>query len=46
MEMLLRFECPRCRKSFIVNDEEIEGEELSCPHCGEDVPVPEDEDED
>ena len=44
MEMLLRFECPECHRSFIVDD--VEDEVLGCPYCREDVPVPEDDDQD
>jgi len=44
MELLLKLECPRCRKSFIVNDSEVEDEELCCPHCRADVDVPEEDD--
>ena len=45
MQIMLRLQCPECRKTFIVDDAEVEDEELCCPHCREDVPVPE-EDED
>ena len=44
VEILLKFQCPECRKTFIVDDAEVEDEELGCPHCREDVPVPEDDD--
>ena len=43
MEILLRLECPGCRKCFIVDDDQVDGEVLFCPHCCEEVPVPEDE---
>ena len=43
MEILLKFQCPECRKTFIVDDAEVE--ELGCPHCREDVPVPEEDDD-
>ena len=46
MDMLLRFQCPGCGKSFIVDDGDVEGAELSCPHCCDDVPVPDDEEPD
>ena len=44
MEVLLRFQCLECQKTFIVEDEEIDGDQLSCPHCQEDVSVPDDDD--
>ena len=44
MEILLKFQCPECRKTFIVDDAEVEVEELCCPHCLEDVAVPEEDD--
>ena len=43
MDIMLKFECLECRKSFTVNDNEVEGDLLSCPHCGADVPVPDDD---
>lgn len=46
MEILLKFECPNCHRSFVVNDAEVENEVLGCPHCREDVEVPEDDDQD
>ena len=46
MEIMLKFECPECRKTFVVNDGEVEQEDLSCPHCGVDVPVPDDDEYD
>ena len=46
MEILLRFECPACRKTFLVDDDQVEGDGLACPHCGADVPVPEDDEYD
>ena len=44
MELLLKLECPGCRKSFIVDDADIDVEELCCPHCREDLAVPEEDD--
>ena len=44
VEMLLKFECSECQKSFIVNDAEVEEEELFCPHCREEVAIPVDDD--
>ena len=46
MEMLLKFECPECGKTFIVEDLEVDEPELSCPHCQQEVPVPEFDDDD
>ena len=46
MEMLLKFECPECGKTFIVEDLEVDESELSCPHCQENVPLPEFDDDD
>ena len=46
MEILLRFQCPGCGKSFIVDDGEVEAAELSCPHCSELVEVPADDEPD
>ena len=46
MEMLLRFECPECPLSFIVDDADVEDEVLGCPYCQEDALVPEDDDQD
>ena len=43
MDILLKLECPECRKSFIVNDHDVDDEELACPHCRADVEVPEDD---
>lgn len=46
MDMLLKFQCLSCGKTFIVEDLEVDESELSCPHCQQEVPVPEcDEDE-
>ena len=45
MEMLLKFQCLECGKTFIVEDLEVDGSELSCPHCQEEVPVPECDDD-
>ena len=44
MELLLKLECPECRKTLIVNDAEVEEEELWCPHCQAPIEVPEDDD--
>jgi len=50
MEILLKFQCQSCDKEFMVLDEQVETDLLSCPHCQECVDVgdegPEVEDED
>ena len=50
MEIMLRLRCTECGKCFIVEDDEVETDYLSCPHCQECVDVgdeePEVEDED
>ena len=45
MEYLLQFECEGCRKSFVVKDMDVDGPELNCPFCCEEVEVPEDDDD-
>ena len=46
MQILLRFNCAECRKSFIVEDEELEDQQLGCPFCGIDIEVPDDDQDD
>ena len=46
MEVMLRFHCPDCRKEFIVIDDQIESDSLTCPHCDRDIEMPDDGDED
>ena len=43
MEILLRLQCPQCRKSVIVEDNEVEDEQISCPYCQADIDVPVDD---
>ena len=43
MEILLKLQCPECQKSAIVEDNEVENEQVSCPHCGADIDLPEDD---
>ena len=43
MNILLRFICAECQKSFIVDDEELEDQELGCPYCGANIEVPDDD---
>lgn len=45
MEVLLRLLCDECNKAFIVNDTDVEGEVIACPHCQADVPVPDEDEE-
>ena len=46
MDIMLKFICIECKKSFIVNDTELENEQLGCSHCGADVQVPDDDQDD
>jgi len=46
MDVLLRFVCGECAKSVIVNDREVEDDVLNCPHCGTEIVVPGDDEED
>ena len=46
MEVMLRFHCTYCRKEFIVIDEQIESDSLTCPYCDQGIDVPQDDDED
>ena len=41
MEILLKLQCPECQKSVIVEDNEIKDEQISCPYCGADIDIPE-----
>ena len=43
MDILLRLECEVCQKSFIVDDNDVDDDALSCPFCAGDVPVSSDE---
>ena len=43
MEFLLRLECEVCQKPFIVDDNDVDDDALSCPFCTGDVSVPSDE---
>lgn len=43
MEILIKLQCPECQKSVIVEDNEIEDEQISCPHCGADIDLPKDD---
>lgn len=45
MELMLRIHCTNCRREFIVLDDQIESDSLTCPHCDEDLEVPQDDDE-
>ena len=46
MDVLLMFVCTECRKSVIVHDREVEDDVLNCPHCGAEIVVPADDEED
>ena len=40
MEIMLRLRCTGCGKCFIVEDEQVETDYLSCPHCQDEIEVP------
>ena len=46
MDVLLRLVCPKCGKSVIVNDLEVDDDLLNCPHCGAEIVVPGNDEED
>ena len=46
LDILLRFQCSDCGKEFTVLDDQIETDELNCPHCNGDVEVPEEDEAD
>ena len=41
METMLKFRCDGCEKEFIVTDRQVDTDALACPHCQEEVEVPE-----
>ena len=43
MEILLKLQCPECQKSVIVDDNEVEDEQVSCPHCRTVIDLPVDD---
>ena len=43
MEIMLRLRCTGCGKCFIVEDEQVETDFLSCPHCQDEIEIPEPE---
>ena len=45
MEIMLRLRCTGCEKCFIVEDDEVETDYLSCPHCQNEIEVHEFDDE-
>ena len=40
MDILLNLRCIDCRKSFTVDEENVEDDQVFCPHCQNEVPVP------
>ena len=40
MDILLSLRCTDCRKVFTVDDENVEDDHVFCPHCQNEVPVP------
>ena len=45
METMLKFRCDGCNKEFIVTDHQVDTDTLTCPHCQEEIEVPELDDE-
>ena len=48
METMLKFRCDGCDgcdKEFIVMDHQVDTDTLTCPHCQEEIEVPELDDE-
>ena len=45
METMLKFRCDGCDKEFIVMDHQVDTDTLACPHCQEEIEVPELDDE-
>ena len=45
MEIMLRLRCTGCGKCFIVEDDQVETDYLSCPHCQDEIEVSEPDDE-
>ena len=41
METMLKFRCDGCDKEFIVTDRQVDTDTLACPHCQEEIEVPE-----
>jgi len=40
MDILLNLRCIDCRKSFTVDEENVEDDQVFRPHCQNEVPVP------
>ena len=40
MDILLNLRCTDCRKAFTVDEENVEDDHVFCPHCRNEVPVP------
>lgn len=46
-EPMLRLRCADCGKQFVVDEPDVEGQLLTCPHCEADVDLDaEEEDQD
>ena len=45
-EKMLRLSCEECGREFVILSDELDDDILGCPHCGANVPVTEDSDED
>ncbi len=46
MEILLKLACAECERSVIVIDDDVEEDEITCPHCNAAIAIPTDDDED
>ena len=45
MDIPLKLICLYCRKAFTVDEENVEGDHVFCPHYQNEVPVPDTDEE-
>ena len=44
MEILLKLQCPACKKRLVVEEADVDQDILTCPYCEEDIPIPDEDD--